>query len=113
MRSVQFVVVVVLLALVSLVLAAEDFYKILGLDKSASDKDIKRAYRTLSKKFHPDKNPYVLLGSFFAVYRKGYANTRTEATKQHARNSSRSQKPTMFCPLRPRARSTTNTDMKG
>ena len=71
MRSVQFVVVVVLLALVSLVLAAEDFYKILGLDKSASEKDIKRAYRTLSKKFHPDKNPYVLLGSFFALYRKG------------------------------------------
>ncbi|KAL3477345.1 hypothetical protein BJX99DRAFT_226416 [Aspergillus californicus] len=47
----------VALLLVQLVLAAEDFYKILGLDKSASEKDIKRAYRTLSKKFHPDKNP--------------------------------------------------------
>lgn len=42
-----------------LVLAAEDYYKILGLNKSASEKDIKRAYRTLSKKYHPDKNPYV------------------------------------------------------
>lgn len=41
------------------VLAAEDYYKILGLDKSASERDIKRAYRTLSKKFHPDKNPFV------------------------------------------------------
>ena len=41
------------------VLAAEDYYKILGLDKSASERDIKRAYRTLSKKYHPDKNPYV------------------------------------------------------
>jgi DnaJ-related protein SCJ1 len=39
------------------VLAAEDYYKILGIDKSASDKDVKRAYRTLSKKYHPDKNP--------------------------------------------------------
>lgn len=39
-----------------IVLAAEDYYKILGLDKSASEKDIKRAYRTLSKKYHPDKN---------------------------------------------------------
>ncbi|KAH8425576.1 putative DnaJ domain protein [Aspergillus melleus] len=39
------------------VLAAEDYYKILGLDKSASERDIKRAYRTLSKKYHPDKNP--------------------------------------------------------
>jgi hypothetical protein len=42
-----------------LVLAAEDYYKVLGLDKSASEKDIKRAYRTLSKKYHPDKNPSV------------------------------------------------------
>ncbi|OQD70114.1 hypothetical protein PENDEC_c026G02033 [Penicillium decumbens] len=40
-----------------LVLAAEDYYKVLGLKKSASEKDIKRAYRTLSKKYHPDKNP--------------------------------------------------------
>lgn len=39
------------------VLAAEDYYKILGLDKSSSEKDIKRAYRTMSKKYHPDKNP--------------------------------------------------------
>lgn len=39
------------------VIAAEDYYKVLGLDKSASERDIKRAYRTLSKKYHPDKNP--------------------------------------------------------
>ncbi|KAJ5084206.1 hypothetical protein NUU61_008785 [Penicillium alfredii] len=39
------------------VLAAEDYYKILGLDKSSSEKDVKRAYRTMSKKYHPDKNP--------------------------------------------------------
>ncbi|KAK6813496.1 hypothetical protein RU639_011189 [Aspergillus parasiticus] len=45
------------LCLVQLVLAAEDYYKTLGLDKSASERDIKRAYRTLSKKYHPDKNP--------------------------------------------------------
>jgi len=38
-------------------LCAEDYYNTLGLDKSASEKDIKRAYRNLSKKFHPDKNP--------------------------------------------------------
>ena len=31
--------------------------QILGIDKSASDRDIKRAYRTQSKKWHPDKNP--------------------------------------------------------
>ncbi|KAM0458311.1 hypothetical protein ACHAPV_006122 [Trichoderma viride] len=47
----------VLLALVSLAFCAEDFYKILGVDKSATDKQLKTAYRQLSKKFHPDKNP--------------------------------------------------------
>ena len=33
-----------------------DHYKILGLDSSASADEIKKAYRKLSKKFHPDKN---------------------------------------------------------
>ncbi|KAI4188032.1 MAG: hypothetical protein LQ348_003989 [Seirophora lacunosa] len=46
-----------LLALLPLILCAEDLYKLLGIDKSASERDIKKAYRTLSKKYHPDKNP--------------------------------------------------------
>jgi len=40
-----------------LALCAEDYYKLLGIDKSASDRELKKAYRTLSKKYHPDKNP--------------------------------------------------------
>jgi DnaJ-related protein SCJ1 len=46
-----------LLFLAAVSLCAEDYYKLLGIDKDASDRQIKKAYRTLSKKFHPDKNP--------------------------------------------------------
>ncbi|MDY2841386.1 MAG: molecular chaperone DnaJ [Candidatus Borkfalkiaceae bacterium] len=36
---------------------AKDYYSILGVDKNASSDDIKKAYRTLVKKYHPDLHP--------------------------------------------------------
>ncbi|KAI5807486.1 DnaJ domain-containing protein [Peziza echinospora] len=75
---------------------AQDYYKVLGVSKSASDRELKTAYRKLSKKWHPDKNPgneeaqskFVELATAYealsnAESRRIYDQYGAEGLKQH------------------------------
>ena len=52
----------------------KDYYNILGLSINASSDDIKRAYRKLAKKYHPDTNKSATASEMFALVTEAYDN---------------------------------------
>lgn len=49
-----------------------DYYKILGITPNASDSEIKKAYRALSYKYHPDKNPDPSVAEQYKMINEAY-----------------------------------------
>ena len=66
------------------------YYKILGITKSATDEDIKKAYKTLALRYHPDKNNSPKSTQIFMEITKAYQvllNGRADVTHPEARSS--------------------------
>lgn len=89
----------------------KDYYKILGIEKGASDDEIKKAYRKMALKYHPDKNKvrvrvFIAFVPVAAHYAFAFASCRQPALR---RGLKRRPRRTTCCPIRRSARYSTNT----
>ena len=61
----------------------KDYYEILGLSKQATEPDIKKAYRKLALRFHPDKNQYAGAKDVFKKVTNAYTNLIDPEKRAH------------------------------
>jgi len=75
----------------------KDFYAVLGVSKDADAAAIKKAYRTLAKKYHPDRNPddaaaaekFKEIGEAYAVLSDEAERKQYDAIRAMARRAAR------------------------
>ncbi len=60
----------------------KDYYKILGINKNASDEEIRKAYRQMSHKYHPDKQCKTSDAGKFIEANEAYKVLKDKNTKQ-------------------------------